>query len=423
VPPTNGASTTSTATSPSGCGDWYAPGEPAEVPKGRIEDPLGPETGEERVIRGGHVASTREGLDARDHARPAEQAALVGFRWARSIDVPLAVKLRRVIPKGRGLLILPPELRDGMTRLERVSGHREDLPWDARTMPTARPNEESYEVVPFSGEGLLAPGIYRLPEERGYVAVREGLPTFVHPDARHVLISGRRFLLDAPVETRPYDAPGALSFYRESSEPPQSRARNVDDLRALVTTLVLMADDAADSTAGFDSGRDKGLTAHLLVDWDGVLLQPLDLDASATAIEGARYRAVAIVLNNLLAGPDDSPYPPTHPRAIEMGAPGARRPRPKEPMTINGKLDASYGFTEAQYRTLGSIGRLLVRVFERAPARFPVNEHGHLIEGKLADPDRFAGFAAHWHLGAYRSDPGAGFDWDRFRRELTTIPL
>jgi sulfatase modifying factor 1 len=69
------------------CGDWYAADEYGRHLKA---NPTGPDSGTERVLRGGSWHSTAEkgaGLHVgdRDHARPDETSSRIGFRCAREV--------------------------------------------------------------------------------------------------------------------------------------------------------------------------------------------------------------------------------------------------------------------------------------------------------------------------------------------------
>ena len=69
------------------CWDWFDPGYYARSPR---EDPLGPDTGERRTMRGGsylcHASyCNRYRTDARSSNTPDSAAANVGFRCARDL--------------------------------------------------------------------------------------------------------------------------------------------------------------------------------------------------------------------------------------------------------------------------------------------------------------------------------------------------
>lgn len=64
------------------CADWYDPGYYARSPR---ENPPGPPTGEQRVIRGGAWISLPDAVraTARGHFPPGGRSSLIGFRLAR----------------------------------------------------------------------------------------------------------------------------------------------------------------------------------------------------------------------------------------------------------------------------------------------------------------------------------------------------
>ena len=96
-----------------------------------------------------------------------------------------------------------------------------------------------------------------------------------------------------------------------------------------------------------------------------------------------------------------------HPRALS------------ETMSLNGAKVQAYGYTDAQYRSLGALARTLASVFPALAEVAAVND-GKVIADALPLVAEAQGFLGHWHVEAQRWDPGPGFDWVRLGKALTT---
>ena len=97
----------------------------------------------------------------------------------------------------------------------------------------------------------------------------------------------------------------------------------------------------------------------------------------------------------------------------------ARFERPlSEAMEINGAKVQTHGYTEPQYRTLGSLARLLANVFPALARVGGMSEDGRLFQRTLDIPAVASGVLGHWHVDSNRWDPGPGFDWERLTQEL-----
>lgn len=106
-------------------------------------------------------------------------------------------------------------------------------------------------------------------------------------------------------------------------------------------------------------------------------------------------------------------------RAEEM----ARFPRTaSKQMEINGAKVRAFGYTEAQYKTLGALVRTLAHVFPALSKVAGLDAEGSVIGRVLDAPAAARGILAHWHLDAQRWDPGPGFDWSRLANELAEGP-
>jgi N-acetyl-anhydromuramyl-L-alanine amidase AmpD len=133
----------------------------------------------------------------------------------------------------------------------------------------------------------------------------------------------------------------------------------------------------------------------------------------------ANMRSVGISLvntmPNLTKKPNSPMYPLTHPRFAEM----QKHPRPLSDLVeINGARVQSFGYTEAQWRSVLSVSRLLLRVFPTVKPDVPRRENGSVFNRALEEPLTFSGFIGHHHVEIERWDPGPGFDWERLVRAL-----
>lgn len=298
----------------------------------------------------------------------------------------------------------------------------------------------SGERVRPDSEGRVPPGLYRVGDSDLSIAVAEGRVTWLRDDARSILIAGRRFALDDDVAVRLPGEEGALGFASQVDEAgafvsaakggngrPISgqRRTRLGDLvtgdmllrdRSLIRRVVLHTDVAADAAAGVANDKRAGVSHHFAIDWDGTIHQLLDVAIEARHAGDADGDSVGIVLNNLLPNlerePDASWLPAKHPRLPEMSTPEAAR-RVSDRMAINGVRVQSYGYTDAQYRSLGTLLRTLGRVFPAIGKGAPRDARGEVIGQVIVDVPAPEGVLAHWHVAADRWDPGPGLDWNR----------
>jgi hypothetical protein len=177
-------------------------------------------------------------------------------------------------------------------------------------------------------------------------------------DAEGIVFAGQRFGLDAATVLIGPDDPGGFSFARAATP----EATLGTDREGQVQRAILRASWTHDAAAAFrvQVGRIPASSAHFIIDFDGTIYQTADLaDALLSEREEPR-RSVEIVLvgkiDNLLKRPDRPMFPPTHRRAAEM----AKHPRQRSGIkAINGHRSQSWGYTDAQYRALGSLLRRL----------------------------------------------------------------
>lgn len=294
--------------------------------------------------------------------------------------------------------------------------------------------------LPWAAGELLA-GVYRvgvaregLPPYKVAVRVDPGgearvdLPDLEDPNLDAIVIAGEPYPLPAGVRVRTFRQPRGLSFYeaqrhvrhrtrlytqrrRDDGAP----AKTLEDVAKVVHLGVLHADVLPSPRTAFEVLVSGGLSTHFEVDADGTIFQLLDpVDVAFGAGEVNPY-AVQIDLNNLLPNLVTRPKAPAY-------RPGGRRRGARRPVSrreaINGRDVQSYGYTDAQYRALGALTRVLSGVFPRLEPRVFRDPSGGVPWRYEDRAEDFRGYVAHWHLTPRRWDPGPGFDWARLDRAL-----
>jgi len=181
--------------------------------------------------------------------------------------------------------------------------------------------------------------------------------------------------------------------------------------------------DALEAMAQMEA---SGASTHFLIDWDGTIYQTLDLgwEANHAHIDRVDHRSVAIDLVNPVAL-ESAPLPPDAAsddpsRAYTMAWRNATRSeRPlSEFVEVQGQEVQAWGYTAPQLASLGALVRALGEVLPAVPMQAPRDASGRVprqFVGGLVD---FVGVLGHLHLSPRAVDPGPGFDWERFMRDL-----
>jgi hypothetical protein len=315
-----------------------------------------------------------------------------------------------------------------------------------RFSPIAKADDVPPPVDVRDGAVLNLPvGIYRTPSG-DHFGIREGRTTWFRPGNPMALVfDGRRFPLDDVVPALgvagdfAFESPanmrrckvldkkgcfGQRPFRGEGAE--DSDVGFLERLQ-LVDQVVFHIDGTADTPKAFEVCLGRGCSSHFDIDFDGGLVQGLDLVREAFDLPVGPWssRQVHITLNNLMKNlvkePSAAPWPADHPRSAEM----VRHPRPKSPeMKIAYARVQSWGFTEAQWRTLGSVVRGLVGML---PGLAPtaVGGLGNDARDHLLEPTELGrpGFFGHYHHSEQRWDPGPGFDWERLMALIDAPPV
>lgn len=302
--------------------------------------------------------------------------------------------------------------------------------------------------LPYKGDGLKA-GTYRLSVDRTTTKLepfrmgfridaakttRLTVPDLNDPTLPAILINGEPYPLPRDIKVVNYRDPDALSFYAAQVEIGDAdrvfmqrvlpNGRTVDSLAEVASVahmVVLHADVIKDTARTFEVLASKGLSTHFGIEWDGTIYQMLDPRDGAFAAAEVNPYSVQIDLNNLLPNlvtdPRSRPYPRPHPRSKEMAKPEFKRAKSRR-VSINGRDVRSFGYTDAQYRSLIALMQVLSGALTRIAPEVPLEANGTVPLNFFDGAEHFDGIVAHWHLTPRRWDPGPGFDWQRFRRGL-----
>ncbi|MFO0748376.1 MAG: N-acetylmuramoyl-L-alanine amidase [Myxococcota bacterium] len=180
------------------------------------------------------------------------------------------------------------------------------------------------------------------------------------------------------------------------------------DLVVLHDTRTL---DALEAMAQMEA---SGGSTHFVIDWDGAVYQTLDLawEANHSHRDAIDHRSVSIDLVNPVVL-ESAPLPPAAKSA------GVERPL-SEFVVVQGQEVQEWGYTAEQLAALKKLLRALGDVLPAVPLRVPRDAAAgdkvprQFVPG-LGD---FVGVLGHLHLSPTATDPGPGFDWEAFGRDL-----
>lgn len=262
-----------------------------------------------------------------------------------------------------------------------------------------------------------------------------------------ILIGGVRFPVSGDVNVVTYADEGAYSFYTMDSpdgmpmfggryEKPGVPVKTLDQLFEVLHQLVIHTDLSQDSAGCFRALVGRSLSTHFMVEWDGMVWQPLDIMHCGYHAGDANQKSIGLDVNNVMHNLEREPetptgdmqggYPKNHPRFAEMSKKEFTRPV-SDKMEINGPGVRAFGYTDAQYTGLIELLKVLRDRFKNLAAQYPVDAKGDVVTRVLDDPAGFNGFMAHWQWEAQRWDPGPGFDFQRvfhsLGREHNSFPI
>lgn len=197
-------------------------------------------------------------------------------------------------------------------------------------------------------------------------------------------------------------------------------------LRAGVDQIVLHYDAAGTSRRCFEVLHDdRGLSAHFLIDVDGMIYQTLDLRERARHAGASNDRSIGIEIANI--GAYETPAELLKARRWDDGYGvaswrGRFATRGAVPVygPIQGRRLYQYDFTPPQYEALFRLTRVLLQVFPRVEPVFPRDERGDVLNAVMSDEAReqFRGIVGHHHVSAEKSDPGPAFRWEAYQAAI-----
>jgi N-acetyl-anhydromuramyl-L-alanine amidase AmpD len=247
-----------------------------------------------------------------------------------------------------------------------------------------------------------------------------------------ILIMGQRFPIEGDVKVITYDLEGAFSFYATPFktqpnygprfEKPGVKITTIEQLFANVHQMIIHTDLTDDSAGCFRALVGRDLSTHFMVDWDGILWQPLDLMDCGYHAGGGNMKSIGLDMNNRLPPlhrePNEPAYRPDYSRIDEVDQKKKHKRNGPEVLEVNGAKVKSYGYTDPQYHALINLLKKLTALFTKPDGsglkvQYPVDAKGDVVGRTLEDPLSFQGFMAHWHWETQRWDPGPAFDWQR----------
>jgi N-acetyl-anhydromuramyl-L-alanine amidase AmpD len=210
-------------------------------------------------------------------------------------------------------------------------------------------------------------------------------------------------------------SPCCKGVFRRYGQRKGLKSRDLASLKQQVFQLVLHLDGCVNSRSCFFSMHDTprpdggcGLSAHFMVDADGVIYQTLDLLESAWHAEQSNSYSIGVeICNRGDAGRNELDR-----------LPAEYRSRPVKDVTINGHVIHAFDFRPEQYESVIALARTIVRIFPQVRPVIPERDGRPLLE-TLPDPLAFHGIVGHLHVDKqkHKWDPGA-FDWDRLLKSL-----
>lgn len=207
---------------------------------------------------------------------------------------------------------------------------------------------------------------------------------------------------NAPSFPREKELTGQTYF---SVRPGVPAGASLDVLAQRVYMICIHHDATWDSLACYNVLKNRGFSTHLMIDGNGMIIQPIDLMYNTWHASDVNAVSIGIDMNNvatlsLLTDTDRG-------RAYAAARGGLFT------QVINGAKLTSTGYTEEQYASLVAVIVGLHKVLPKIKLFPPLDQTGEVIERKLVNHTRFHGFLGHFHTSAHKWDPGPGFDWRR----------
>ena len=251
-----------------------------------------------------------------------------------------------------------------------------------------------------------------------------------------IIIAGNEYDVKGAVKVVTYKDPGGYTFYGvggglddiggQCVHPRTAKGKRLttlEEIKEVVRMVVLHTDCTENAQICYNTLKARGLSTHFMIDWDGTIFQGADVVDQAIHAGGVNKVSVGIDLNNRLPNlirEGDKPYQSFfNGRHPEQFVKWDEYSRPKsEPMVIQGGRVQSYGYTDAQYRSLTALINRLCTELPLIERQHPMDATGQVIRQVVEGGEGLSGILAHWHLSVTRWDPGPGFDWQRMYHAL-----
>jgi hypothetical protein len=191
-----------------------------------------------------------------------------------------------------------------------------------------------------------------------------------------------------------------------------SIGNNPKQLQKIVTQFFIHHDGLYRSKDTFNVlHNQRGLSAHFLLDDDGILYQTLDLKEKAYHAGVNNVMSVGIeIASRADVNRFPNAYDKKHQEKYDVGSRYKRRDN------IQGGFVEGFEYNDKQYATLIRLGIVLTHVFPKMGgimADFPRTKSGKVIKSVIKNPKKHTGFICHYNSSKSKWDPVA-FDHDRF---------
>ncbi len=213
---------------------------------------------------------------------------------------------------------------------------------------------------------------------------------------------------------------GSTRTNRFGFRPRMPRVRNLKTIdrrldlkaaQALIRMVVVHFDGCKDSRMCFRVLHDeRGLSCHLLIDWDGTIYQTLDLALKGFHAAGHNARSIGI---EFASRGDAKKYSGYYQRYDKKQVPY----RGTATVRVHGSIYLGYTYTDMQVAALQELAKTLRYALPNLPIEYPQDQPGKQSWGVLPNINRYRGYCGHLHTTTRKWDPGP-FDFKKFSEKL-----